>query len=400
MPLHIPVADGMRALAVAIVALYHFWQQSWLSLEFRVGSFFFTLQPIIRSGYMVVDILLLLSGFLLFLPWAKSAIRGTPTPQLREFYGKRAVRVLPSYYFTVLLVLFAFALPGNEYKDSAELWRDLLSHLTMTHTFMRDSYLWTKLNVVLWTLAIEAQAYVVFPFIARLFAKRPQATFACMCLTGLAYRLFICIQFEDMRMWVNQLPAFADVYALGMAAAYVYAYLSCRGERPLSPAPDKNKRYTEILWTLLAAAASIGIWKLMSFQSQNFYGDRINLGQAALRLPMAVCAAVWLVSASQSFRMFQTIFGNRILKFFAGISFQYYIWHQYIAVRLRVNWRFPPYAAPENPQIAGERPWQWQYLLVCVFLNLVVAVVFTYFVERPLARFFGGRGNGRQLPRD
>ena len=74
---HIAVLDGVRAYAVLIVMGFHLWQQSWLQNLFPsdllrpLGVQHFSLTWLPRTGYMFVDVLLLLSGFCLFLPYAR-----------------------------------------------------------------------------------------------------------------------------------------------------------------------------------------------------------------------------------------------------------------------------------------------------------------------------------------
>ena len=64
----IPELDGLRVLMIFIVSWYHIWQQSWLRPV--VGSY--SLDYLVRSGYIWVDGTVLLSSFLLFLPYARA----------------------------------------------------------------------------------------------------------------------------------------------------------------------------------------------------------------------------------------------------------------------------------------------------------------------------------------
>ena len=68
----IPELDGLRTLMIFIVSWYHIWQQSWLRPV--IGSY--SLDYLVRSGYVWVDGTVLLSSFLLFLPWAKAMRNG------------------------------------------------------------------------------------------------------------------------------------------------------------------------------------------------------------------------------------------------------------------------------------------------------------------------------------
>ena len=65
---YVQVADGLRALSVFIVAWFHIWQQSWLNPVLSIGPVRLDFNAPVRTGYMMVDMMLLLSGFLLFLP--------------------------------------------------------------------------------------------------------------------------------------------------------------------------------------------------------------------------------------------------------------------------------------------------------------------------------------------
>ena len=88
----IPELDGLRVLMIFIVSWFHIWQQSWLSPV--IGSV--NLDYLVRSGYVWVDGTVLLSSFLLFLPYAKAMRRRLPAPDTREFYYRR-VHVFPGY---------------------------------------------------------------------------------------------------------------------------------------------------------------------------------------------------------------------------------------------------------------------------------------------------------------
>ena len=77
---------------------------------------------------------------------------------------------------------------------------------------------------------------------------------------------------------------------------------------------------------------------------------------------------------------------NRVVRFLSGISFNFYIWHQWLAVQLK-QWRIPPYLAAENPNQAGEMPWQLHYTLLCFAAAILVATLVTYLVEKPAAKW-------------
>ena len=80
-------------------------------------------------------------------------------------------------------------------------------HLLQILSYMLDSS---------WTIALEMQFYLIFPWSARAANKRPALTIGAMMLAGLGYRAFQLNALTDYNLVVNQLPAFLDVYAVGI----------------------------------------------------------------------------------------------------------------------------------------------------------------------------------------
>ena len=210
-------ADVLRILCIFTVAWFHIWQQSWLDPSFRIAGHYFDLQRIVRRGYMLVDLTLLLTGFLLYRPLVRAEGK---IADVKGFYYRRLCRILPCYLLAVL-VAAAFALARGRAVGSAPLWRDLLTHLTFTHTFSMDTYYWTSLNAALWTVAVEMQFYLLFPLLARAFGKRPALTFSLMTLAALVSRALVALRAHELSLWLNQLPCMLDLYALGMLAAHL-----------------------------------------------------------------------------------------------------------------------------------------------------------------------------------
>ncbi len=232
--LEIDVLYGFRALMVLFVVNYHVWQQTWLAQRVSVLGRWVSFDYWTRSSFLFVDGMLLLSGFLLFLPYAREREEGVPVPEVRQFYTNRLLRIVPSYLAAVLLALWLFALPQGAYLSPVAMWRDVLAHLTFTFPFWPDTYLYTPLNGALWTIAIEMQFYLLFPLVARAAQKRPAVTWGAMAALGLGYRALVGLFAKDTAMLINQLPAFLDVYALGMLGAVAYLRIRrfAMGARP------------------------------------------------------------------------------------------------------------------------------------------------------------------------
>jgi len=95
--------------------------------------------------------------------------------------------------------------------------------------------------------------------------------------------------------------------------------------------------------------------------------------------------ALFILSTALSIRYYQKIYANRFMKFIATISFNLYIYHHFICVKLK-EFRIPFYSGDIPPNMQSNREWQWKYTILCIVVSLIVAVIKTYFVEKPLCK--------------
>ncbi len=374
---HIRVLDGIRAAAILIIAWYHFWQQSWMAPV--AGDL--NLDWLVRNGSILVDMMILLSGFCLFLPYARDMVYEDNTDRPTAFYIKRIARIAPSYYLSVLLVLFCFALPLGEYGgDTTLLVQDLLSHLTFTHNLVGDVMRGTHLNGVLWTVGVEVQLYLIFPLLAKWFRKWPVKTYLGMLAAGLGSSYWISSHFDtmDQVLYVNHTLTFLSVYANGMLGAWLYMrYTKWSHDRTTGEA---------VIATLTAVGSLVVFRKLCDLRMESGAETKWQVDNRYL---LSLVFLLFLFSTVLSWKWFRKIWDNRIMAFLAGISFNFYICHQYIAVKLK-EFRIPDWEGDELPNMTGDVTWQWQYMILCVVLSFAAAVAMTYLVERPAAKIIKG----------
>ena len=410
----IPELDGLRVIMIFLVSAYHIWQQSWLTP--RIGHI--TMDPLLRSGYLWVDGTVTLSAFLLALPYARSRMEGTPWPNTKAFYRRRAIRILPSYYFILLLVLLAVCLPWQLYHSPQYLVKDLATHLTFTFPFFRDTYINTPLGAACWTLAIEAQAYLIYPLLAAGARRHPVAVPLGMAAVGWGFRLWCLWSLEEYSMVVNQMLNFLDIYALGMGLAPLYLKMKTLDAKKIAGRSGKRERSTPwgtllpVLATLAFAGAVWGLAYLVRLYAGSSVGSAsrglggwlvqllgnpaagsnyviIQRNQMVYRPLLALCFGVLILTAPLSVKPLRVLLGNRVTHFLAGISMNYYLIHQTIIVHMR-RLQFP-YSVAEYPNQAGEQPWQSQYTLLAFALSLLAAILITYLIERPASRWLNGR---------
>ncbi len=375
----IPALHGVRALMICLIAAFHIWQQSWLTPSLTLFGHVYSADTVLRSGYLWVDGLLLLSGFLCYLPYAEAAAAGRALPRALPFYRRRFWRIVPGYLFNLLVVLLVVALPQKLYENPGRLALDALAHLSFTHNWFYFSYYATPLNGALWTLAVEVQFYLLLPLLARAFVRMPALSYCLMAGIAFLFRAFVAA-WPDSSMGFNQLPAFLDVYANGFAAAGIYVSLRRR---------MKEDGWTRVLMTACAAASFLVLCGLAAGQAAEPLGEGIRRGQMARRYLQSAMTALFMLGVSLGLGGLRLLFGNPLTRFLSGISYQFYLWHQVLAVQLR-RWNLPysPYPEPNRLYIVD---WQRQYTWLCWLLALALAVLCTYFIERPLARL--GRPN-------
>jgi len=149
---YLPGLDGLRAISVVAVLLYHA-ELPWIPGGFVGVEVFFVI-----SGYLITHLLL-----------AEHARTGSIG--LRRFWTRRARRLLPALYLVLALVALAAAVFYR--GDAADLRAQLLAALTYSTNWfqivVRKSYFSTVGRpsplLHLWSLAIEEQFYLVWPLV-------------------------------------------------------------------------------------------------------------------------------------------------------------------------------------------------------------------------------------------
>ncbi len=181
----ITVLDGIRGLACFLVMFYHLNLVArdyhiWIPIH-DLGSLAGSIALFGQSG---VILFFMLSGFLLFLPYAKSMLLEKDWPSVRLFYLRRAFRIMPGYYIALFLLT---PLMHPEYLQKTHL-KDLWLFITFRMDFPQT---FQKINGPFWTLAIEAQFYILLPLLAWAMSSivcrgsmRRRVTWLTICVCG------------------------------------------------------------------------------------------------------------------------------------------------------------------------------------------------------------------------
>lgn len=370
---HVDVVDGIRGLTVLMVLWFHFWQQTWFMPTYPtpwlafLGVTDLTPSHIRWVGYIFVDMMVLLSAFCLTLPLARSMILGEGVDDACAFYKKRFARIYPSYLLAVL-VSFGFQLWWGHYSTVSYAVRDLVSHLTFTHMFRADTYVYAPINGVLWTVALEVQFYVLFPLLAKLFRKSPLLFWGTLTGFGGWFIFQYALKQTPVNMQVNQFPTFLPVFANGMLAAYLFTLYCVK---------VPYKRLWGVFFTILAVAGAVLIrYQIVSAQ---MYREDKQLWQLEHRIVLSACFTLFLLSAALSLKPLRWLFSNPVCRFLGAISYNLYLYHQRLMVLLRMSLGFESGA---DVAAAGTKM-QIFLTLEGLGLSILLATVLTYFWERP-----------------
>ncbi len=161
----IPELDGLRAVAIAWVLLFHI--NIYLKAKLGEAVGLFRWQPevdyVAGLGFRGVSLFFALSGFILALPFIRS-YRGQgrePTPG--EFWKRRLLRLGPPYVINLTLLLLVLA---ATHQMSPGLLRNYIAS-TFCVSYLVDGRP-SMVNGVAWSLEVEFQFYLVAPFLIRL----------------------------------------------------------------------------------------------------------------------------------------------------------------------------------------------------------------------------------------
>lgn len=180
-PRRLPGLDGLRAIAVSLVIFHHLCSQ---------GTFaqWPTLAAVLKRGSFGVQVFFVLSGFLItWLLLGEETRRGRI--DLGRFYIRRALRILPPalLYVAVMLMLTAagiLAIGRRDFLYSLFFIRNL-------YGVGGDPQL-----AHYWSLAVEEQFYMTWPFVFFLMRGRLRLAFALALVTALSvWRAFPLVHF-------------------------------------------------------------------------------------------------------------------------------------------------------------------------------------------------------------
>jgi peptidoglycan/LPS O-acetylase OafA/YrhL len=349
--------DGLRAVAALSVVGYHAWLYTTPGVTTAHRD---TLSAqILHELRLGLVLFFVLSGFLLYRPWVRSALSGGPEPRLRTYLLRRAARILPAYYLAVVgsiaLLWGLNGATGVRLPPADMLW----TFAVFAQNFSDATVL--RLDPPLWTLAVEVSFYLVLPALGWL-ALRVRgsgragqlAVPLAFLLLGIAYNRALFAPGPSALWPTKVLPAMAPYFAAGMLAAV------------LAEGRTAGRAMTR---ALLAGGTLLVVGDAWWAADGATHGSHSIWLHVLRDLPAGAGFACIIAGVARSLRP-PRLLRLRPVVWLGHVSYGVYLWHVPLLVFLRAK---------------GALPLSTQGALVTILpLTLAIAALSWHFVERPL----------------
>jgi peptidoglycan/LPS O-acetylase OafA/YrhL len=339
-----PDIDGLRAVAVIIVVLHH------------------AFPAFLTGGFVGVDVFFVISGFII-----ASSLMGenrSGVGSILAFFGRRIRRLFPALLL-VLTTTFAY---GFIVLTPLEL-EQLGKHVAFSALFASNFVLWSEVGYFdtsavlkpllhLWSLAIEEQFYILFPFLFLSMVRKrwvfllPLLIFSSFSLSVLAlgYDQPTAFYFPLTRFWELLAGAVLAIWLLKGFGNHVPAFMS----NPLM----------QMMFGFLGLMMIVG--------SAVFYSQSMQFPGFSALVP--VVGSLLVIAAGPAAMINRLVLSNSISVGIGIISYPLYLWH----------WPLISYLYIIR---LGKTP-TYLTLALSIGIALVLAILTYRFVERPIR--YGG----------
>ena len=331
--------DGLRALAVLLVLVFHF-----------------NLLPLGKGGFLGVDIFFVISGFLITSIIKKQL--DNDTFSFKVFYTKRIKRLAPALF----AVLAAVILVGSITLFPSEL-SSLSEQLLATQFYYSNIYYWQNINYFglnsdsvhllhTWSLAVEEQFYLFFPVIVFFIYRYMKNYFWHFIAAGAIVSFGLNLAFVDTKpeLTFYLMPTWA--WELLCGSLIVLA---------LDRSPIKNQRTNELLGYLGIAIILLSVL---------FYTDEVKFPGYYALLP-TIGSMLLILTGNQSRSLVSKLLNHDITVYIGQLSYSLYL----------VHWPINVFA---SDILHGEYDFFWR--LAMFGLSFLCSIILYHFVENPFRK--------------
>jgi len=349
---HIASIDGLRAIAVTAVVLYHLGI-SWIPGGFLGVDLFFVI-----SGYVITRLIL-------------DSINQSSGLDLRAFYAARLRRIYPAFIFMVVCIIIFVGVWAPE--AIKRFLSDLPYALTGTINWLlvarHQDYFETigrpPLLQHTWSLAVELQFYLIWPIILltilKYFGKKNIARIALLIaiISGVTLFLVSLRLDQSNAQQVSHIYFGTDTHSLGLflGSALAVSWI------PQNLSADIEKRAQDVV-------DAIGVVGLLGLIAAFLFIDETNAGLYRLAFPLAgIFGCLVIISLVHPASRFAPLISSAPFKWVGQRSYGIYIWHWVIFQVTR-----------PSVDLTGQ---SWALYLARVLLVLALADISLRWVEIP-----------------
>ena len=342
---YIPELDGLRAVAVCAVLLFH------------------TIPGAIGGGFIGVDIFFVLSGYLITTILVREFDRKARI-RLRNFYARRAIRLMPAFFALLAIYMLLVLIAKVIFERSAFFHEQSLAVLSSLFYFMN----WTRALSLgpegflshTWSLAIEEQFYIIWPltllgilfYFGRSSAWKPVLV---ILLVAMAWRMVLVFEGASPERIYNGFDTRAETLLFGCLLALA----------PLGSFQSFASRF----W-IVPAAVLIVISLRISWNSYLFQQFGFSV--------VGLCSA-WLILAAMNGKpenLLRSVLRWSPLNYCGRISYGLYLWHYPIACVVAIYLAGGQFSGPKT-------------LAITAVVTLLVASVSYHWLEFPILSLRG-----------
>jgi peptidoglycan/LPS O-acetylase OafA/YrhL len=349
---HISSIDGLRAIAVTAVVLYHLGI-SWIPGGFLGVDLFFVI-----SGYVITRLIL-------------DSINQSSALDLRAFYAARLRRIYPGFLFMVICTIIFIGVWAPE--AIKRFLSDLPYALTGTINWLlvarHQDYFETVGRPPLlqhtWSLAVELQFYLIWPIILltvlKYFGKKNIARIALIiAMVSGTTLFFVSLQLDQSNaQQISHIYFGTDTHSLGLflGSALAVSWI------PQNLSADIEKRAQDVI-------DGIGVVGLLGLISTFLFIDETNASLYRIAFPLAgIFGCLVLISLVHPASRFAPIISTAPFRWIGQRSYGIYIWHWVIFQVTR-----------PSVDLSGQT---WALYLARVLLVLALADISLRWVEIP-----------------
>jgi peptidoglycan/LPS O-acetylase OafA/YrhL len=308
--------NSFRAIAFFVVFLFHI--------------------HLLGCGYLGVQAFFVLSGFLITPILVNMKSKMNFKKYWINFMGRRFLRIFPIYYLLlIILFVLGYFIDYKQIPFAASFYHQFIYAVTYSYNFINstDSYERNSLIAHLWSLAVEEQFYIVWPFFIFLIAlSKLRKWLLYIIFIGPVIRAIMSLLIyygffagvispQKMTLAVYVLPfSYFDAFAIG---GYFSLFV--------------NKEI-RIRWIFILSAFVVGLGLAINYFIQGKLDLRDLSGLGYLPVMDEAYKYIWgytafnLIFALILYKMkkrefFPSIFENNILDYFGKISYGLYLYH-------------------------------------------------------------------------